>query len=210
MARGGRDKDRGTPERRCLVTRQSGPKAGLIRFVVSPDGTVLPDLMARLPGRGMYVAADGAALAEAAKRNPFSRAAKMKVQVPDDLVAQVETHLARRVIELISLARKAGGATAGYERVKSWIGEGTAEVLIQASDGSPRGLTKVRLPVDEGPTLTCLSASEIGLAFGRESVIHAALTGGGLTARIVDEAARLAGVRTSDSGTPAGKDTTNA
>lgn len=210
MVRGGKTKDRGTPERRCLVTRQSGDKAGLIRFVVGPDGVLMPDILGKLPGRGLYVQADRDVLAQAIKRNPFVRAAKTQVILPENLLTQVEGHLVRRVIDLISLARKAGAATAGYERVKSWLAEEKATALIQANDGSARGLTKVKLYPELGPTLRCLSASEIGLAFGRESVIHAALTGGGLSVRVIDEATRLAGVRGARSEKSAGKDKTNA
>ena len=98
MTRGGRVKTRDEPERRCIVTRASGPKAGLIRFVAAPDGEIVPDLAGRLPGRGIWVSADAAVLRQAARKGHFARAAKRQVRVPPDLV---ERHLAtnRRVRE---------------------------------------------------------------------------------------------------------------
>jgi len=84
--------------------------------------------------------------------------------------------------------------------------KGQAEVLLQASDGSERGKTKLRPPGGSETLIGALSASELGLAFGREHVIHAALAAGGLTTRVVEEAARLAGVRGQFGEKDAGKD----
>ncbi|MFT7058273.1 MAG: putative RNA-binding protein YlxR (DUF448 family) [Pseudorhodobacter sp.] len=210
MSRGGRDKDRDEPERRCIVTAESQPKAGLIRFVVGPDAQVVPDILGRLPGRGIYVTADRDAIAKAAKKGLFARAAKQPVKVPDDLVAMVEALMVRRVIELISLARKAGKAVTGYEKVKDWLVKGQAIALIQASDGSERGKSKLRPPVGERRMIGCLTAQEMGLAFGREHAIHGALAAGGLGFRVVEEAARLAGFREQLGGKTADEDRQDA
>jgi len=98
----------------------------------------------------------------------------------------------------------------GMEKVKDWLEKGQAKVLIQASDGSERGKTKLRPPPGEASFIGCLSAGELGLAFGREHAIHGALAAGGLTARVVEEAARLAGLRGHVGGGTAGKDTKDA
>ena len=195
MTRGGRDKLRDEPERKCIVSGETGPKSGLVRFVVSPDGMIVPDLLNRLPGRGIHVTADRDMIAKAAKKNLFSRAARMQVKLPEDLPGMVEDLVVRRVVELLALARKAGDAITGYEKVKDWLVKGTAVVLIQAADGSERGKTKLRPPDRANGLISCLTAGEMGLAFGRERAIHAALAAGGLTTRVVEEAARLAGLR---------------
>ncbi|WP_095587751.1 RNA-binding protein [Actibacterium ureilyticum] len=200
MGRGGKVKDREAPERRCVVTGTVQPKSGLIRFVVGPDDVVVPDILGKLPGRGIWVSADRAVLAQAIAKGTFSRGAKRKVTAPDDLLEQVEAVLLRRVIEGISLARKAGLAVAGFEKVKGWLTSDAAEVLIQANDGSERGKSKLRPPDHTGLLIDCLSANELGLAFGRENVIHGALAAGGLTTRVVEDAAKLSGVRTTDGG----------
>jgi predicted RNA-binding protein YlxR (DUF448 family) len=211
VTRGGRKNELETPERRCIVSGESQPKAGLIRFVAGPDGTVLPDLLGRLPGRGFYVTSTRAALDRAAAKGLFSRAARAKVAPPAGLAELIEGMLARRVVELLSLARKAGLAVTGYEKVKDWLVNGTASVLIQASDGSDRGKAKLRPPAKTGLFIGCLTGQEIGLAFGRESAIHGALAAGGLSDRVVEEAARLAGLRVGapqqDGGETAGEDT---
>lgn len=208
MTRGGRTKDRtAAPERRCIVTGEVKPVSELIRFVVGPDGAIVPDLLGKLPGRGIWVSASREALEKAVSKNLFARAARQPVTVPDGLVDNVEAALADRVVHLISLARKAGQAVAGYEKVKDWLSKEEARVLIQATDGSERGKTKLSTPYG-GRYIGCLTGSELGLAFGRENVIHSALAGGGLTSRIVEDAAKLSGLRkTTDGGTARRKGT---
>jgi len=205
MTRGGRDKDRDEPERRCIVTGDVEPKAGLIRFVVGPEGQVIPDLAGKLPGRGIWVSADRELIARAVKKGLFARAARTPVQAPADLDELVERAQAKRVVELVSLARKAGLAVAGFEKVKGWLADGKAKVLLQASDGSDRGKGKLWTPTG-GRWFGCLTSSELGLAFGRDSVIHGALAAGGLSTRVVEEAAKLSGLRRNDGGSSAGKE----
>ncbi|MEM1064630.1 MAG: RNA-binding protein [Pseudomonadota bacterium] len=204
MARGGREKKRGGAERRCVVTGESRDARGLIRFVIAPDGGVTPDILGKLPGRGIWVGAEAAHLGAVAEKH-FARAARQPVRMPDGLAAQVAELLAKRVIELISLARKAGLAVAGYEKVKGWLATDEAAVLFQAHDGSARGKSKLRPPAGEARFFEVLSASELGLAFGREHVIHAALAAGGLTDRVRDDALRLSGVRGTASGKTGGE-----
>lgn len=205
MSRGGKYKDAEMPERRCIVTGEVQPRQGLIRFVASPDGSVVPDILGKLPGRGMWVTADRAVI-DAAGRGHFSRSAKAPLRVPEGLTCEVERQLARRVIDLIALARKAGLAVAGFEKVKDWLGGREVRVLLQASDGSERGKAKLWTP-QGARYFDCLTGRELGLAFGRQSVIHGALASGGLSDRVVEEAARLKGLRERDGGmSAAGKD----
>ncbi len=202
MGRGGQPKDqKDGPERKCIATGEVRPKHGLIRFAIGPEAQVVPDILERLPGRGIWVSADLDALQVAVKKGLFSRSAKQAVILPDDLPQMVETMLARRVVELISLARKGGQAVSGYEKVKDWLSKDEAEVLIQASDGSERGKSKLSTPYG-GFWIGWLTADELGQAFGRESTIHAALAAGGLCQRVVEEAARLKGLRVSAGESP--------
>ncbi len=211
MTRGGRTKDRETgPERRCIATGAVRPRAALIRFVIAPDGTVTPDVDARLPGRGIWVSAERAALDRAIKRKLFARAARQNVQVPENLPVLVDDLLRRRVLDTLSLARKGGLAVAGFEKVRDLAQRGDMAVLLQAADGSTRGKTKLQPPPGDGAFIGHLSASELGLAFGRERVIHSALRAGGLTTRVVEEAARLAALRGQNGASVAGEEKTDA
>lgn len=199
MTRGGRPDPRDGPERRCIATGETGPRAALVRFVVGPDDGIVPDVDGRLPGRGIWVAADRAALAAAQRRGAFARAARRPVTVPDGLPDLVETLLVRRLSATLSLAHKGGQAVAGYEKTRAALVAGRAAVLVQASDGSPRGRARLRPPAG-GALVTCLTSAEMGLSFGRDHVIHAAVAAGGLARRVVEEAARLARLRGHDGG----------
>ena len=210
MSSGGRLKDPADgPERKCIATGEVAPKRGLIRFVVAPDGQIAPDVLERLPGRGIWVSAERAALDLAVRKNLFARAARQPVSVPADLADRVEAALVRRLTDLIALTRKAGGAVAGFEKVKDWLATRQVAVLLQASDGSVRGKSKLWTPTG-ARYFSVLTARELGLAFGRQSVIHGALAAGGLAPRVVEGAAKLQGLRIADGGETTGKDRQNA
>lgn len=200
MGRAANTKNKDEAERRCIVTGEVQPKAGLIRFVVSPDGLLVPDLGEKLPGRGIWISSDRDVIDQAVTKKAFARAARAEITVPDGLSDLVEKALVQRIVNLLSLARKAGQAVVGFEKVKSWLADERAKVLLQASDGSERGKGKLWTP-EGGRWFGLMTSSELGLAFGRESVIHGALAAGGLTTRVVEEITRLSGVRkTTDGG----------
>lgn len=198
MARGGHNKPKtDNVERKCIVTGEVTPTADLIRFVVGPENLVYPDVLGKLPGRGMYVTAKRSAL-EVATRGQFSRSAKQAVTVPDGLADEVERQVCRHAVDLIALTRKSGRAVCGFEKVKGWLAGGeNVRVLLQASDGSERGKAKLWTP--EGARyFGCFTSEELGLAFGRGSVIHGALSTGKLSNRVVEEATKLRGLREID------------
>lgn len=183
------------PERRCLATRAVRPKASLIRFVVDPDGVVTPDLDERLPGRGMWVSADRSALERAVDKRLFGRAARRNVTVPDDLVDRVERLMVRRCVEFLGLARRAGLAVAGFEKVRARLRSGDAALLLAAADGAADGRGKLRALAPELPVAAVLDAAEIGGAFGRDHAVHAVIAAGALSERLRSALDRLAGLR---------------
>jgi predicted RNA-binding protein YlxR (DUF448 family) len=195
VTRGGRTKTNEEPERRCISTGEVLAKSDLIRFVVGPENRIVPDIAGKLPGRGIWVTANQGALEKAVQKKLFSRGAKQAVEIPDTLVADVEALLVRHIVSLLSLARKGGHAITGFEKVLDGVVKGSVAVLLQASDGSTGQKSKIRPPDRANSYISCLNGHELGLAFGRESVIHAALAAGGLQRRIVEDAARLASVR---------------
>ena len=201
MGRGGQPKAREDgAERMCIATGEVLPKGRMIRFVVGPGEMIVPDIMGKLPGRGIWVSATREALEKAVAKKLFARAAKQAVELPEDLVGQVEALLARHLVEMIGLARKSGRAVAGFEKVKDWLGREDVKVVLQSSDGSERGKGKLWTP--EGARYVgCLTSDELGRAFGRETVVHAAIGAGGLAPRVVEEAARLRALRDSQGGT---------
>lgn len=172
----------------------------MIRFVIGPDQLVVPDVAGALPGRGMWVTARRAVLKRAIDRNAFSRAARRAVRLPDDLLGDVERQLVRRCLDFLGLARRAGQAVTGFEKVKAAILAGRARVLVQASDAARHGRAKLKKGADVATTISEFSGAELSLAFGGENVIHAALGPGRLSEIFVAECGRLIGVRRGDDG----------
>lgn len=188
------DAERG-PQRRCMVTRERGDKALMLRFVVAPDGQIVPDLAARLPGRGMWLSARADVLERAGKRGAFAKATRGSAFVPPDLRQRIEHGLVQRIGDLIGFARRAGQAVSGFQVVREWLQADRVGLVVQASDGSAAERARLvglrRLPV-----VAPLTAAQLGALFGRDSAVHIAIAPGRLAESIAAEAARLAGVST--------------
>ena len=196
MTRGGRVKERDEPERRCIVTRETGPKAGLIRFVAGPDDEVVPDLAERLPGRGMWVSADAATLRQAAGKGHFARAAKRQVRVPADLADAGRGAAGRRGWSSSSRWRaRPARRWRGWRRPRRRSSPARRRCCCRRRTDRRANAAQLRPPEGENTLVSCLFAHELGLAFARDRVIHAAVLAGGLGDRIRDEALRLSGIR---------------
>jgi hypothetical protein len=184
-------------ERRDIVTGEVMDEARLLRFVAGPEGVVVPDLARKLPGRGLWVAADRASVERAANKGLFARAAKAKVQAPPDLAELVETLLKRRLLSGLGLAKRGGDLISGFEKVSSAITGGKAAWLIEASDGAADGRRKLvaqtRKQTRPPAVFGVFSSAELGLALGLENVIHTAFLAGRAADRWAQDAFRLSG-----------------
>lgn len=124
------------PLRRCIITREQGERERMLRFVVGPERRMVPDLGARLPGRGIWLSARADVLENAKIRGAFARAARGPVIVPADLLALLQAGLAGRVGDFVGFARRAGEAVAGFTKAREWLQSGRAVLVLEASDGS--------------------------------------------------------------------------
>lgn len=181
------------PERRCIVTRACGPREAMLRFVVGPGDVIVPDLLAKLPGRGIWLSASHDVLETARSKGVFSRAARRRVTVPADLTAIVETALTRRVGELVGLARRAGQVAFGFVRAREVIASGRCGLVVQASDGSPDECARLLSGAGDLKVVRPLNAAALGVACGHDHIVHVAVTPGRLAGAIAVEAGRLAG-----------------
>lgn len=185
----------GGPIRRCIVSGERLPQENMIRFVLDPEAQVTPDLRAKLPGRGMWVRADRMAIEQAVRKSLFAKAMRCKATADAGLTILLERLLAERCIELLSLARRAGQAIAGFEKVRSALSELDTVVFVTASDGAEDGRKKLTNRVDSIPMVDVLARTELALAFGRADCVHAVLKRGGLAVQFVAETGRLSGFR---------------
>jgi len=179
------------------VTRDSLPKAEMIRFVLGPGREIVPDLAERLPGRGMWLSARGDVLEGAISRGAFTRAARGPVVMPPALAALLQHGLRARIADLLGLARRAGQAVAGWQAVREWRAADRIALLVQAKDGSPA--ERERLSGGGMAAIAPLSAAELGRVFGRDHIVHVAVAPGRLADAIRSEAGRLSGLSPQDS-----------
>jgi predicted RNA-binding protein YlxR (DUF448 family)/ribosomal protein L30E len=183
--------------RACALTRVRRPREELIRFVLSPDGEVVPDLKERLPGRGVWVTAAHDVVADAAKRNVFARGLKAEARVPHDLAEKVDRLLVEAALGALAMANKAGEAVFGMAKIEEALHRGRAKALIHASEAAPDGCRKLdaKFQAVSGPNapppVRLFTSDELGLASGRANVIHAAVIQGGAARKFLAGASRL-------------------
>jgi uncharacterized protein len=191
------EQDREATVRRCAVTRAPRPKDELIRFVLAPDGVVVPDIKEKLPGHGVWLTAAHDTVAEALKRNVFARAFKEDAKAPQTLELQIDRLLADAAVSALALANKAGEAIFGNAKVEEAIAKGRVLALIHAREAAEDGCRKLdgKAQGKKGgmtsPVVRVFSADELGLASGRTNVIHAALIQGGAALKVLAAASRL-------------------
>ena len=208
--------------RMCAVTRQVRPIDELIRFVVSPQGEVVPDLKRKLPGRGMWISASHQAVAEAARRNQFSKGFKRQLRVTAALAADTEALLVRGVIDALAMVAKAGQVVSGFSKVEGALeaqpGRVQVVALIHASDGAADGIRKLDAQstalarsnagnsdqAREIPVVTALTSEQLDLALGRSNVIHAALLAGPASKTFLSRSQILVRYRMADDDKTAG------
>ena len=192
--------------RMCALTRVEKPVAELIRFVLGPDGVLVPDTDAKAEGRGVWISLNRALVAEAVKKKVFARSLKSEVTLPDDLPGLTELRLQQRYLNALGMARKAGQLTFGATKVRSLIATGDLIALITATDAAEDGRSKMVGPLKalhyaaaeeeiddfDVPHFELLDSEQMGLALGMENVIHAALTRGAAAQAAVEKARRLA------------------
>ena len=191
------------PERTCAATGWKGPPEAMLRFALSGDGVVTPDIRRRLPGRGVWIRLDAATVRQAAVRQVFARAFRAKATAAPELADDVDRLLEADALQFLSLVNKAGQIVAGASKVEAAIASGKVVGLIHAADGSADGARKLdrQLRSLEGeaapaPRINIFTSRQLDLALGRTNVIHAALIAGEASTAFLAKAERLTQFRT--------------
>jgi len=178
------------PERRCILTGDHGSRDDLLRLAISPDGLVLPDALARAPGRGAWIGVSRAeleqAIAKGRLKGALARAFKgAALAIPDDLPQRAEAALLRAFTDRLGLEMKAGKLLLGSDRIAENARMGNVAWLAHAADASDDGSRKLdqawrvgRETEGSGETgLTLpLDRAALSVALGRDNVVHLALT----------------------------------
>jgi uncharacterized protein len=197
-------------ERTCALTRVVKPVSDMIRFVLSPDETVVPDVKHKLPGRGLWISASRPAIEEAVRRNVFARGFKHTVKLGPNLAVETERLLERTALDALAIAAKASRVVTGFTRVEATIARGEAKALLHASDGAADGKRKLNAVLGRNGEKTSESAGEIAiveefsgtqldLALNCPNVVHAALLAGPGSETFLARTRRLRRFRTGQS-----------
>ena len=181
--------------RRCVATRTRRDRETLVRFVVGPDDRLVPDLDARLPGRGLWLSADAESFKNAVSRNLFAKAARRRVVVDPEILARLDRMLAERCLQWLGLARRAGLLEMGFEQVVRTARAGEIEVLVVASDAANDGREKIARAAPDRRCVRLFERAQMGAAVGREALVFAGLRPNRLAQRFWNDARRLAGLR---------------
>ncbi len=216
-------------ERRCILTGESAPRAGLIRLALGPDGLVAADWSERLPGRGAWITADRALFAGVAGttggkggrlRGALARAFKTNnFTLPDDLETRIVSGLTQRLLNRLGLEKRAGTLILGGDRVREALARGKVFAVLHAGDARPDGadrLDGMTRAVSEslGETIPHrrlpIGRDALSLALGRDNVVHMALLDEAAAARVLADVERLAGFSQGESGTESTNDGTDS
>jgi hypothetical protein len=193
------------PERTCILSGEAAPRDALIRLAISPDGLVLPDVLAKAPGRGAWIGVSRAdlekAMAKGKLKGALARSFKgAPLTIPDDLPEKIAAALIRAFTDRLGLEMRTGKLLVGSDRIAenarggnvAWLahaadaGEDGSRKLDQAwrvgreEEGS--GLQGLRLPLDR---------AALSVALGRDNVVHLALTDSAAAARLAAVLNRL-------------------
>ena len=181
--------------RRCIATRTAADRADLLRFVVAPDDRLVPDLDARLPGRGLWLSADAERLKTALARNLFAKVARRRVLIDADLPARLDALLVERCLQRLGLARRAGALVIGFEQVVALARSDGLDVVVIASDAGADGTAKLAGRRRVRGWVSLFTRAQMGSAVGRETLVYAGVHPGPFANRLMDDARRLAGLR---------------
>jgi uncharacterized protein len=190
-------------ERFCAATGAVTPVADMIRFVVAPDGSVVPDLKRRLPGRGIWITATRPALRSALAKKAFARSFKREVRVAPDIVESTERLLERAALDALAMAHKARRTVTGFAKVEAALARQDRVIgLIHAADAANDGVRKLEAALrqrDDAENIAIIDTfaiAQLDLAFGRSNVVHAALAAGPESETFLTRWMRLRGFRT--------------
>jgi predicted RNA-binding protein YlxR (DUF448 family) len=194
------DKEKAKPIRQCALTRTRSREDDLLRFVLDPDGRVVPDIKRKLPGRGVWITAAHDAVRDTVRRKVFAKAFRQSVKADEALADTVAGLLRRAALQDLSLANKAGRAVSGFAKVEQALRAGRPHVLLHAADASQDGCRKLDRIAGQvssnasarGPgPIAGFTSAELSAALGKDNVNHAAVaTGDGIGRKFLRSAER--------------------
>lgn len=170
-------------DRTCIITRNSGSKEHMIRFVLDYEGNVVPDIKANLPGRGVWITGEKTFIDKALKTKAFNRSFKKEVVAREDLASFTEKLLRRSALGNLAIARKAGKLVAGTSKIIQAIASWEIAMILHACSAAADSKRKIaqtlytqeQMHQETVPICSIFTQEELSVAFGDKFVIHCAL-----------------------------------
>lgn len=179
------------PQRSCLGCRTARNKQDLIRFVLSPDREIVPDLLNKLPGRGAYTCSTKECLRNAVVKKQFNRAFKGEVAAitPEETIQRVTVLMEERIASYLALANKAGQVISGTDMVIDALRKQQAGCVIFARDVSPDIGEKIRHAATRAgiEQVELLDKDRLGQLLGKALRSAAAIGKGGFAETVIKE-----------------------
>ncbi|WP_262693684.1 DUF448 domain-containing protein [Kordiimonas aquimaris] len=193
------------PERRCILTFDTLPVEQLVRLVQGPDGVLVPDVAAKLPGRGLWVKSDGISIRDAVKSGQFAKAVSRSLKagvpkstVPGDLAELITRLLTKRCLDRLGLEQRSGNLITGFDKIGAALtkkGTGVPALVLAASDGADDGRRKIRSAVGHDvPVVDLFDREQLSASLGRDNVVHALLMQSGGADKLKADIGRLEGM----------------
>lgn len=177
----------------CIVSKEFLPQDDLIRFVVSPQGEIFPDLTGKLPGAMTWVKAERELIQKAIWRNSFATALRQTVTIPPNLLELLEHNLSQYALQTLSIAKRAGELSFGFTKSDESLRSGGIGVYVVARDVSENGREKLeRLAMHQSiPVLDLWSCAELSAALGADNIHHVTVKKGALAQKLIETGCKL-------------------
>ncbi len=180
-----------TNTKKCIIKGKNFEKKFMLKLVMSPDGKIVLDLNEKLHGKHIWISSERNSFVEAENKNLFSNLFGTNKDENRKILYDIISFLKKRIVQRISLARKSSYAICGYEKIKSALIQNKIDLLIQACDGSNKEKNRLRGKFYDKFLIECLKSSEIGVAFGRSSTIHAGILSHGFNEKFKNDVQKL-------------------
>ena len=182
------------PQRSCISCRTTRDKKELLRFVLAPDRTLVPDLLSKLPGRGAYTCLNRECLRSAAHKGLFARAFKgeVKFEGTESLIKQVVDRLEERIGSYLALVNKAGKVVSGSDLVLESIKKRKTGFVFIAIDISTDIGAKVLEMADRFavPHVAIFDKDRLGAYIGKSLRSAVSVEHGGFVDKVTMEVAK--------------------
>ena len=177
--------------RKCIVSGEIKDKSRLLRFVLTPDNKIVPDLYKKLPGKGIYVSVSYKLLEHAIQKNLFAKVVKKNVKVNGELLQMVENVLHKNALSVISLAKKAGNVVIGMEKVLEEIKSDKVDFLLIAKDAGADGCKKLQYKIENMKVYNLFCVEELDTALDKVNTVYLAFLKGGMSKMVQDNFEKL-------------------